>query len=109
MKGLKNIFSKQAAREMMQFSEDARGFDNNRAQLAAQYPAEEWLAVFRNKVVAHAKALDDVMQQLDAKKIKRGAVYLDKLERDNQTWFFPVRSGVAPPGGAVGYGVLRNG
>lgn len=64
--------------ELRRFHRDADYYQAHREQLLKQYP-EQWVAIFNEQVVGAAPDYDAVLDQVQAKKIPVGRVFIDQV------------------------------
>ncbi|MBI2935113.1 MAG: hypothetical protein HYY29_06045 [Chloroflexi bacterium] len=62
-------------------NEDLGYFVSRRDELLEEYP-EQWIAIHRKAVVAHAKMLTALVRQLRAKEIPRGEAQIEFMTKN---------------------------
>jgi hypothetical protein len=73
------------ARQMQQFSKDARKLSAQHQELTKQYP-DEYVAMYRGKIAAHGPDLPAVLEELDRKGVPRGRTAVRFLATANLTF-----------------------
>jgi hypothetical protein len=63
-------------REIEQFTADVKYFDAHRKELSAQYP-DQWVAVYRGRVVGAARKRELLYAQLEKAGISRGSAFIE--------------------------------
>jgi len=59
-------------------------FDAHRDELSAKYP-EQWVAIYRNRVIASAAQLDDLMSQLERNDLPLGHIFVEYASENGGT------------------------
>jgi hypothetical protein len=72
------------ARSLREFRRSARLLSGDQPRLIDEYP-DQWVAVSDNSVIAHGKALETVLHQLDKKGVQRADVIVRFIERTKRT------------------------
>jgi hypothetical protein len=63
--------------ELRRFRQDVEYFEAHRDELLSRYP-EQWVAIFKQQVVAADPDYDRVLDQLEAKSIPVGKVFIER-------------------------------
>ena len=64
--------------ELRRFHRDVDYYEVHREELLKQYP-EQWVAIFNEQVVGASSDYDQVLDQVQAKRISVGRVFLDRV------------------------------
>jgi len=68
----------QVQEDLERFTQDILYFDRQREELLRQYP-DRWVAVYQQRVVGTAKALKQLVRQLERKGIPAGRAFCEYL------------------------------
>jgi len=77
-------------RKMAQFREDLAFIDDNRKELLKRHD-ENWIAVYKRKVVAHSEQYDDVITQINEKGLPNEEVVIKFLSSRKVVTLFQMR------------------
>ena len=75
--------TREIRKELDCFRNDALYFNTHRDEFLARYP-EQWVAVYREQVVAVAGELSELFHQIDANGAPRGRVYIEYACDDDE-------------------------
>ena len=73
------------ARDLQRFRNSARLLSSRQARLIEKYP-KQWVAVYRGRVRAHARTLQNLMREIDEKGLPREDVITRFVDKNQRTF-----------------------
>ena len=71
--------------QLQRFKRDTAYYEQHREELLEKYP-EQWVAIFREKVVGASPDLDQLFDDLESKGVPLGQGLIEYLTRRNEVW-----------------------
>ncbi len=69
------------AKEIREFGEDSVRLEECRSDFLERYP-DQYIAFYRGEIHAHGENLDEVLRDIDAKRLPRGQTIIEFMRTD---------------------------
>jgi len=75
-------------RDLQRFRQAARALSSDQPRLIDKYP-DQWVAVYRGKVAAHASTLPAILAKMRSKRIPKAHAIVRYIEKNKRTMILP--------------------